>query len=581
MYTLKSYSCSKCGGILNVDRDQDILDCPFCGAQIDYIDFHRKDLLTQADYCLFGKNFKAAKEKYDAVLLNDPGNFLALRGVAFCAGDINSEKDLEDPINLSRCFYNGILRVLCEDRYRQSPDAKYFEKLSEVITKAQEYNKFNREKNSSHLSSVNCSVDSWRKSEFDDNCEKAQRGMKVAGEEYAKLYAELKTLEPEVKSVSKEKRKLAFGNVTPSSDSLKIGCDKCGGALLLDKERKLYMCSHCGIAYGYSLFYGDPIQKAMAELKSGDFESADQRFKHILMFDQNNCEALCGRVLCAGKWKSFALIKLSEDLLNVNWQLVFQRADECIEHQTDQTKLYISLVKETLNLLKKYSDTLVMTRIEPNNTTFQEKLNTISKRYPHLLSKLGRHSVRNELTKNDFTGERLALAPEALSRGDFVEADACYNMLILVHPNDPVILRARILCAGNWTSFLKANVTDYRSDRLFASLSQRVDEALESAPEEYHSYFDMLFKLVSMINNYHENEQRIKECKAEEDKINQSIPKGALYVNNDEFTEMWTELSTNSRKYEGVRTDIRAAFKKLQNDLLKMESELFNDNVSS
>ena len=84
-----------------------------------------------------------------------------------------------------------------------------------------------------------------------------------------------------------------------------------------------------------------------------------------------------------------------------------------------------------------------------------------------------------------------------------------------------------------------------------------------------------------MISRYHENEQLIKECKAEEDKLNQTIPKGALYVNNDEFTEMWTELSSNSRKYEGARTDISDAFKELQNDLLKLESELFNDNVSS
>ena len=61
MSTLKSYSCSKCGGILNVDRDQDVLDCPFCGARIDYIDFHSEDLLTQADYCLFRKDYKAAE----------------------------------------------------------------------------------------------------------------------------------------------------------------------------------------------------------------------------------------------------------------------------------------------------------------------------------------------------------------------------------------------------------------------------------------------------------------------------------------------------------------------------------------
>lgn len=48
MAGLKSYTCSKCGGILSVDREQDVLDCPFCGTQFDYVEFHSGDLLIKS-----------------------------------------------------------------------------------------------------------------------------------------------------------------------------------------------------------------------------------------------------------------------------------------------------------------------------------------------------------------------------------------------------------------------------------------------------------------------------------------------------------------------------------------------------
>ena len=52
-------------------------------------------------------------------------------------------------------------------------------------------------------------------------------------------------------------------------------CSKCGGSLELDGTKKLYLCSHCGVAYGYSLFFGNPMQKAVELLKYGEFEEAE------------------------------------------------------------------------------------------------------------------------------------------------------------------------------------------------------------------------------------------------------------------------------------------------------------------
>ena len=48
MAELKSYSCPKCGGFLDVDRDRDTFDCPFCGASFNVLDFHREELIDEA-----------------------------------------------------------------------------------------------------------------------------------------------------------------------------------------------------------------------------------------------------------------------------------------------------------------------------------------------------------------------------------------------------------------------------------------------------------------------------------------------------------------------------------------------------
>jgi len=49
MANLKSYSCPKCGGVLSVDIDKYMIDCPFCGNRFSYVEFHKKDILELAE----------------------------------------------------------------------------------------------------------------------------------------------------------------------------------------------------------------------------------------------------------------------------------------------------------------------------------------------------------------------------------------------------------------------------------------------------------------------------------------------------------------------------------------------------
>lgn len=103
MTVLKSYTCSKCGGVLNIDSDQEFFDCPFCGNRYDEFDFHEDELFAQAEESLRQKAFPNAREKYKTILEKNPGNFEALRGIVFCETGISSLDDIKTPEDFGKC----------------------------------------------------------------------------------------------------------------------------------------------------------------------------------------------------------------------------------------------------------------------------------------------------------------------------------------------------------------------------------------------------------------------------------------------------------------------------------------------
>ena len=75
MPNLRSYSCPECGSFLEVDRNKDTFDCPFCGKHFDALDFHGKELFEQANKYLEGRQYELAKKKFEYLLSQDPENF--------------------------------------------------------------------------------------------------------------------------------------------------------------------------------------------------------------------------------------------------------------------------------------------------------------------------------------------------------------------------------------------------------------------------------------------------------------------------------------------------------------------------
>ena len=128
-------------------------------------------------------------------------------------------------------------------------------------------------------------------------------------------------------------------------------CSKCGGQLKLDKDKGLFECRYCGVAYGASLFFNNPFKKANEAVIKGDYVEADQRFSHILMVTHNDFDALLGRVLCAGKWKDIDDIHLPENMLPVVGKNLKDRILEAMDHALSEDRLFFVTFNDLADVL--------------------------------------------------------------------------------------------------------------------------------------------------------------------------------------------------------------------------------------
>lgn len=144
------------------------------------------------------------------------------------------------------------------------------------------------------------------------------------------------------------------------SEEKKLTCTTCSGDLILDKERNLYKCPFCGVAYGYALFDGTALEKAEKSLSIGEFNDADLYFSFALSTDPINIRAHRGRVFCAGKWKTVKDIsKTRKDVTGVRAENVNRRCDEAIKNLTEEQGKYFQLIKETLETTDKYNEAVL------------------------------------------------------------------------------------------------------------------------------------------------------------------------------------------------------------------------------
>ena len=432
MAVLKSYTCSKCGGVLNFDSDQEFFDCPFCGERFDVADFHADELFSQAEESLKQKAFSSAKEKYSAILEKEPNNFEALRGSVFSRLEITSFDDIKDHEKLRKLNLVGADKALdAAISAADVEDKAYFQKFSELIYA------FHRMKHSADESKVmssaatsnriNHELEAKRKKlEYDEEehspgryvmgfivalvmlimgfiskiwiiagfgaitilClimgiavdksrdemlaqipknshkmrDEASNKVEMRKSEYEKLYSDLLELETRIRTAHQEKanrEEEAPEEPKPeiSAEDLKsqgtIICAKCGAALNLDTDKRVYQCNSCGVAYGVSLFFGLPLEKALKSMNQGKFDEARQRFANVLMADPSDFEANLGLILSIGKWSRVSDIDDTDNLPLEDSRSIYTLVRQAKTNSSESDSAYFDELGKLISMLKK------------------------------------------------------------------------------------------------------------------------------------------------------------------------------------------------------------------------------------
>ena len=424
MAKLNSYSCSKCGGILNFDEGMELFACPFCGNEFGVVDLHRGEIIAQAEAALRRRKFDTARDIYKTLLAKNPRDFEALLGMILVAGKLLTADALEDVEKVAACDFKAA-RYSLKAAQSTGSEADYFNRLSELLKLAEEYKNARREVGEAtrearnrfqSIADMEVQVDEYKDRQtesinhflsefyplivflvvalvvsltlhtggdsmsplfivillgvvvpvavfvtryfyFEHAKDKlaapkkraiasghvqaesmSKKAQDLKKDYYAKL-DQLKKLDPTINGYTPPAPAKVEAGPDPFVDVTKnVTCAKCGGQLFLDKEKRLYECKFCGVGYGTSLFFNEPLKKARTALKATDYTEADQRFLHLLMVDNQDFEALVGRILCAGRWQSIHDIDLEDKLLPFMEDHLTDRTDEAVQHSKDEHK---------------------------------------------------------------------------------------------------------------------------------------------------------------------------------------------------------------------------------------------------
>ncbi len=461
MTLLKSYSCSKCAGVLVFDNDQEFFDCPFCGTTYKAGAFHADEIFSQAKASLEQKAFEIAKEKYELILADDPHNFDALSGLVLCAAGVSSVDELKDPGSLKDADFDAVRTAIKRARDNSATgEALYFENLQALSDQAEDLKKTREVKNevssdkakenvrlsseyvskaerknkaynieliilatvlfavgltlsfiARHADSVICVVIAiffyvlalfavreliisnlkltvrkmpYREIAREGRASELHASRKEAFEleQYQKKYSVLLRSVPENKAAPDlEEPAVHIEEIISSvNDENDITCGKCGAALSLDRSRRVYSCSHCGVAYGISLFFGYPLEKALNALNAGYFAEADSRFRHVLMKDASDFDALLGRILCRGRWTKMSDIGYSKDISVTVIRELEGLIKEAAEHAKDADKEFFVSAKELTDVLTKL---MINRHRQDNLESGLDKIDTLQKAYSH------------------------------------------------------------------------------------------------------------------------------------------------------------------------------------------------------
>lgn len=181
----------------------------------------------------------------------------------------------------------------------------------------------------------------------------ANKSVNELKEYYTKSFSELRKRKinaPEEHKAPEYNPSAAIVPANASSVSGKtLTCATCAGALVFDNGRNIYRCDHCGVAYGSSLFAGDPVENAIRALRNNEYTEADQGFVLRLMLDPKDPGAHRGRILCAAHVTNFGKIRKPYKLTAMTAKRMRERIDAAIRNVAEQDRDYFMLISELID----------------------------------------------------------------------------------------------------------------------------------------------------------------------------------------------------------------------------------------
>lgn len=595
MAELKSYSCPKCGSFLDVDRDRDRFDCPFCGASFNVLDFHREELIDEARKQAYDGRKAQALEKYEYLLSKNPDDFNLLYEYACAVDGVDALKKLKIDTNNPKNDHKQLRGLLRNDqKFMQGTWSEYFTKLYEVVTFSNKYHElvaqreeidvkakriantceskgatwtgavifgilgfisaFNiTSRNNKYYSSsdirtmwpmlvyfvllagvVIATVFANKKKQQKYEEERAKRDseykavkdqsdsfyrneVEPAYKKYKQALSELDALKPSDADIAAAKTRTVSKKTAKPAPAIKNPvCVKCGAELTLDNEKKLYVCSHCGVSYDYENFVGTPVSKGRKELMSGEFELAEKWFAQKLEEDPGDFEANRGMILCAGKWRDFPDIRLNEKLKFAEWPKIEERLKAAKENSNYNNLEYFEEFQKLLESVKTYHELAGKEDQESlfARLTAQKSFKLRYKVFANMDRKYRTTYLNKPLLALSEKEKRENLRT-ALGCGDFVAADREYVQLLMNHPNDPEALRARVLCAGRWKTVEDISLDQKMSDGLLNQITGRIKIAKDNSSWDYYMYYELFGDVAEILR---ENFKALPQKESYEDK---------------------------------------------------------------
>lgn len=155
-------------------------------------------------------------------------------------------------------------------------------------------------------------------------------------------------------------------------------CDKCGGALLIDIEKQIYICPFCGVTFDYDYFREDNVMDiADRALARGEFGSAKEAYEFMLQKEPHNFKALRGLLFCTLKVNKIHPIK---DIMRNTLHAENQVVKKCIENTEAQGKVYFENLQKTGELSEQYKAELrEIKKLERERTSVVKTMDAIDK----------------------------------------------------------------------------------------------------------------------------------------------------------------------------------------------------------